>query len=66
MNVYANGLALNINEVVMLDFRLNSQNENGSVAKVVVLYEALKQIHDAIGAAIEQHDAKIAAIKKAN
>jgi hypothetical protein len=66
MNVYANAFQMNINEVVTLDFRENSQTQNGSVARVVVLYEALKQIHAAIGQAIEDHDAKLANLKKAN
>lgn len=49
-----------ITEVVTLDFRENSHTHNGSVVKVVMMYEALKQIHDAIGTAIKDHDAKLA------
>lgn len=60
MSEYANGLQININEVVTLDFRENNQTNNGSVVKVIVLYDTLKHIYNALGEVIIQHDAKLA------
>lgn len=54
--VYANGFSLSMNELAMLEFRINSQAANGPVTLVAVQYEFLKQVYVAIGNAIEQHD----------
>lgn len=62
MSEYVNGLQINITEVVTLDFRENSQNSNISIAKVTMLYEALKGFHELIGNTIIQHDAKLAEV----
>lgn len=60
MSEYANGLQIHINEVVTLDFRENNQTNNGSVVKVIILYDTLKHIYDVLGDVITQHDAKLA------
>ncbi len=57
--VYANGFSLSMNELAMLEFRINSQAANGPVALVAVQYEFLKQVYVAIGNAIEQHDKQL-------
>lgn len=53
---YANGLRININEIVKLEFIDN----NIDVTSVATTYEALKGIHIAIGQAIENHDSYLA------
>jgi len=53
---YANGLKININEIVKLEFIDN----NVDVASVATTYEALKQIYMAIGQCIENHDSHLA------
>lgn len=65
MSEYVNGLQVYINEVVTLDFRENNQTQNGSVVRVVMLYDCLKQIHNVIGDIITQHDEKLLKLKKA-
>jgi hypothetical protein len=54
--IYANGMNLNLNEVAFIEFRVNSQPMSGPVALIAVPYEFLKQMHSAMGQAIEQHD----------
>ena len=54
--IYVNGMALNLNEVALIEFRVNSQSFNGAVAVIAMQYEVLKQMHVAMGQAIEQHD----------
>jgi len=53
---YANGLRININEIVKLEFIDN----NVDVASVATTYETLKQIHIAIGQCIENYDSNLA------
>jgi len=53
---YANGLTISMNELAMLEFRVNSQSANGPVSIIAVHYDFLKQIYAAIGNTIEQHD----------
>lgn len=57
--IYANGLTISMNELAMLEFRINSQSVNGPVSIVAVHYDFLKQIHAAIGNTIEQHDKQL-------
>jgi len=57
MSVYANGLQLNLNEVALLEFSENGQNN--PVAKVAVTYETFKLFHKLMGEAIEMHDKKL-------
>lgn len=57
--IYANGFSLSMNELAMLEFRINSQAANGPVTLVAVHYDFLKQIHVAVGNAIEQHDEQL-------
>lgn len=59
MSEYANGFQIHLNEVALLDFKENSQDGNSSVAKVVMLYPMLKELHKVLGDAIEQHDKKL-------
>jgi hypothetical protein len=54
--VYANSLTINMNELAMLEFRINTQSVNGPVSVIAVQYEFLKQVYAAIGNSIEQHD----------
>ncbi len=57
--IYANGFSLSMNELAMLEFRINSQPVNGPVAILAIHYDFLKQVHAAIGNAIEQHDKQL-------
>lgn len=50
---------IHLNEIALIDFMENSQTFNGSVARVAMLYTTLKDMHRAIGEAIEQHDKKL-------
>lgn len=64
MSQYANGFNININEVALLDFKEINQDGNNSVAKVVMLYPLLKNIHKLLGEAIEQHDMKLGELQR--
>jgi hypothetical protein len=65
MSVYANGLTIHMNEIAYLEFTENMQSHNGPVARIAIQYEALKQMHAAIGDAIMQHDARLSELSKA-
>lgn len=64
MSMYTNNIQLSINEVAILNFGENSQMSEGSVAKVAMLYDTLKQLHILIGNAIEQHDKKLGELQR--
>lgn len=64
MSQYANGFNINLNEVALLDFRENTQDGNTSVARVVMLYPLLKDMHKILGDAIEQHDKKLGELQR--
>lgn len=59
MSQYSNAFQIHLNEVALLDFKENNQDGNNSVAKVVMLYPMLKELHKVLGDAIEQHDKKL-------
>lgn len=63
-NVYANGFQIHLNEVAFLSFGENSQDRNGPVARVVMLYELLKDMHRVLGESIEQHDKKLGELQR--
>lgn len=65
MTIYANGLIINLNEIAFLEFTEVSQTFNGSVAKIAVQYDILKQMHEVIGNAIVQHDSRLAELSQA-
>lgn len=64
MSQYSNGFNINLNEIALLDFRENTQDGNISVAKVAMLYPFLKEVHKALGDAIEQHDKKLGELQR--
>ena len=67
MNIYANGFKLNINEnarIIFLDGIDTSEMK--VVGTVILCYEAFKALHENMGNIIEQHDAKLANVKKSN
>ena len=57
--IYSNSVSLSLNEAAHIDFGVNTNNFNGSVTKIVMLYDTLKMMHEMIGNAIEQHDKKL-------
>lgn len=59
---YVNGFKLSVQEVAILEFTINTQQENKTIVSVVMMYEALKQIHERMGAVIQEHDDKLAKI----
>lgn len=59
MSVYVNGMQIYMNEVVIIEFKENTQFCNQTVVSVAMLYEVLKQLHQGLGQAIEQHDKKL-------
>lgn len=56
MSVYANGLTIHMNEIALLQFMENTQNGSSSVVTVAIVYDALKQMHDAIGQCLKQYE----------
>lgn len=65
MSVYVNGIEINLNEVSFINFIEKSSETNSvSVAKVAMLYSTLKQFHEVIGQAIEQHDKKLGELQR--
>jgi hypothetical protein len=62
---YANQLLVNLNELAFLEFAQASQTFNGSVAKIVVNYETLKQMHELIGNVLAQRDANLHELSRA-
>lgn len=64
MSQYANGFQVNLNEVCILDFRENTQDGVTSVAKIAILYSFLKDLHNTLGEAIEQHDKKLGELQR--
>ncbi len=64
MSVYVNAAQIHINEVAMLDFIENSQTGGGVVARVVMLYPTLKELHKIMGEAIEQHDKRLGELQR--
>jgi hypothetical protein len=67
MSTFANGLELNISDVVRLNFKeQNHHNVITEVANIVITYEMLKLMYQQMGTVIEQHNVKLAEIKKAN
>lgn len=57
MSIYANGLNIQTNEICFLEFKEQTQTTNGTVAMIAVQYDILKQMHDVMGQAIQQHEA---------
>lgn len=64
MSVYANGLQIQLNEIVFLEFMEKSQAFDGPVARIVVQVDVLRQMHEVIGNAIVQYDTKLAELSK--
>lgn len=56
MSVYANGLTIHMNEIALLQFMENTQNGSNSIVTVAIVYDALKQMHGAIGQCLEQYE----------
>lgn len=56
MSVYANGLVVQMNEIALLQFMENTQNGSNHAVTVAIVYDALKQMHGAIGQCIEQYE----------
>lgn len=68
MSEYVNGFQINISEIARIKFLEQSQlqvNTNECI-EVAMTYEALKMLHNNLGDVIEQHDAKLANLKKSN
>lgn len=64
MSVYINAAQIHLNEVATIDFIENTQTGGGLVAKVCMLYPTLKELHKAMGEAIEQHDKKLGELQR--
>lgn len=63
-SIYANGLVLHMNEIALLQFMLNTQNGSNYVVTVAVAYDALKQMHAAIGQCLEQYETKLHQVQR--
>lgn len=59
MSIYANGLNINMNEVVVLTFMESVNGQTAPVCQVAITYDNLKAFYNGIGSVIEQHDAKL-------
>jgi hypothetical protein len=64
MSQYINAAQIHINEVAVIDFIENTQTGGGIVAKVCMLYTTLKELHKAMGDAIEQHDKRLGELQR--
>ena len=64
MSQYINAAQIHINEVAVIDFIENTQTGGGMVAKVAMLYTTLKELHKAMGEAIEQHDKRLGELQR--
>ena len=64
--IYANGVKIDINDIVRLTFMDGFSNNIETVAEIAVQYDCLKQIRDGITNVIEDHEAKLAKMAKAN
>lgn len=64
MSVYANGLLIQMNEIALLQFTMNNQNGQTPVVTVAIMYDVLKQMHEAIGNCIKQHDTNLHQLKR--
>jgi len=63
MSLYANGLNIQMNEVVHLTFMEQTQTGNEAVCRVAVNYDILKQMHEVLGQAIAQREANLHQVK---
>lgn len=66
MSIYANGLRININEVVKLEFLDGVQGDTKVVGTFSMTLETFKSLRDASASVIEEHAAKVAKIAKSN
>lgn len=61
--VYVNGLNLQMNELAIIEFNLNTQNKSETVIAIALTYEVLEQMHDAMSQALAQRKAKLNFVK---
>lgn len=64
--IYANGVKLNISDIVRVAFIDGNDGQMKVVAEVAMQIECLKQLRDGINNLIEEHEAKLAKIAKSN
>lgn len=64
MSQYVNAAQIHINEVAVIDFIENTQTGGGLQVKVAMLYPTLKELHKAMGDAIEQHDKRLGELQR--
>ena len=57
--IYVNGLNLQMNELPIIQFNLNTQNGLEPVVTVAMTYEVLEQMHGAMGEALMQRKMKL-------
>lgn len=68
MSEYVNGFQINVSDIARIRFMEQSQFDGTTkpVTEVVMQYESLKALHENLGSIIEQHDDKLASLKKSN
>lgn len=68
MSEYANGFQINIAEVARIKFldQFQLQLNPIEIITIVMHYDTFKTLHQQLGDVIEQHDAKLANLKKSN
>ena len=64
--IYINGIKINISDVARIIFTEGFDGDNKVVCQVAMQLEVLKALRDGITTTIDQHDAKLANLKKAN
>jgi hypothetical protein len=64
--IYANGVKLNISDIVRITFVDSYDGNIKTVAEVAMQVEVLKQLRDGITNCIEEHEAKLDKMAKSN
>ena len=62
MSEYVNGLSININDTVRVDFKDQYNTNINDIASIVMNYDTFKMIAQTFNTVIEDHDAKLAKI----
>jgi hypothetical protein len=57
--LYVNSINIQMNELALIEFKLNNHTGINTVVMLAFNYDFLKQMHEAIGQCIEQHEAKV-------
>lgn len=66
MSEYVNGIKISITDMVRIEFVDNTQNEIKLIHTIAMNFDTFKNLRDAAINIIEQHEANLKAVAKAN